>query len=68
MSEPALRALVEQHGFSIANFAYRLDGEGRVRRNSMVIRSADRTAVRRLAETLDGSEQILEYRIAPTGD
>ena len=68
MSEPALRALVESQGFSIANFGYRLDGEGRIRRNSMVIRSADRSAVRRLSETLDSSEQVLEYRIAPTGD
>jgi putative Mg2+ transporter-C (MgtC) family protein len=68
MSEPALRALVENHGFSIANFSYRLDGEGRIRRNSMVIRSADRSAVRRLSETLESSEQVLEYRIAPTGD
>jgi putative Mg2+ transporter-C (MgtC) family protein len=68
MSETALRALVEAHGFSIANFSYRLDGEGRIRRNSMVIRSADRSAVRRLAETLDNSEHVLEYRISPTGD
>jgi len=68
MAEPELRALVESHGFSIANFSYRLDGEGRIRRNSMVIRSADRSAARRLSETLDSSEQVLEYRIAPTGD
>jgi hypothetical protein len=33
-----------------------------------VIRSADRSAVRRLSETLESSEQVLEYRIAPTGD
>jgi putative Mg2+ transporter-C (MgtC) family protein len=68
MGEPALRTLVESHGFSIANLSYRLDGEGRIRRNSMVIASADRSAARRLAETLDNSEQVLEYRISPTGD
>ena len=68
MGESALRALVESHGFSIANLSYRLDGEGRIRRNSMVIASADRSAARRLAETLDNSEQVLEYRISPTGD
>src|SRR5438045_4146817 len=39
MSEQELRSLVESHGFSIANFTYRLEGEGRVRRHSMVIRS-----------------------------
>jgi hypothetical protein len=59
---------VESHGFSTANFSDRLEGEGRIRRHSMVIRSADRSAVRRLSETLDSSEHVLEYRIAPTGD
>src|SRR5216117_4101395 len=29
MSEAALRTMIEEHGFSIANFSYRLDGEGR---------------------------------------
>jgi len=68
MSEQELRALVESHGFSIANFTYRLESEGRIRRNSMVIRSADRSSARRLSETLEKNESVLEYRIAPTGD
>jgi len=67
-SERALRELVEAHGFSIANFSYRLDGEGRVRRHSMVIRSADRSSAGRLSETLEKNETVLEFRIAPTGD
>ena len=62
-----LRELVESHGFSIANFTYRVEAE-RVRRHSMVIRSADRSGAGRLSVTLEGMEAVLEFRIAPTGD
>src|SRR3981189_2583821 len=67
MAERQLRELVESHGFSIANFTYRLEAE-RVRRHSMVIRSADRSGAGRLSVTLEGMESVLEFRIAPTGD
>jgi putative Mg2+ transporter-C (MgtC) family protein len=66
--EEALRALIEGHGFSIANFSHRLDGEGRVRRHSMVLRATDRGSSSRLAQALDALDSVLEYRIAPTGD
>jgi putative Mg2+ transporter-C (MgtC) family protein len=68
MSEAELRALVEKHNFSIANFSYRLDAEGRVRRHSMVIRSQDRSAAGRLSENLEKTDTVLEFRISPTGD
>jgi putative Mg2+ transporter-C (MgtC) family protein len=68
MSEVALRELVQAHGFSIANFTYRLEGEGRIRRHTMVIRSADRSSAGKLAVTLEGNPSVVEFRIAPTGD
>jgi putative Mg2+ transporter-C (MgtC) family protein len=68
MNERELRELVESLGFSIANLTYRLDGEGRVRRYSMVIRSADRSGAGRLSVKLESLEPVLEFRIAPTGD
>jgi putative Mg2+ transporter-C (MgtC) family protein len=68
LKEEELRALVENHGFSIANFSYRLDTEGGVRRHSMVIRSPDKASARRLSETLERTESVLEFRISPTGD
>jgi len=68
MKEEELRALVESHGFSIANFSYRLDAEGGVRRHSMVIRSPRKASAQRLAETLERTESVLEFRISPTGD
>jgi putative Mg2+ transporter-C (MgtC) family protein len=67
-SEREIRELVEEHGFSIANFSYRLDGDGQLRRNSMTIASADRSAAGRLAVTLEAREGVQEFRIAPTGD
>lgn len=68
MREDALRALIERHGFSIAHFSYRLDDEGRTRRHSMTLRTMDRSCASRLAETLEGTETVLEFLIAPTGD
>jgi putative Mg2+ transporter-C (MgtC) family protein len=68
MTKEELRRLVVQHGFSIANFSYRLHGADRVRRHSMVIRTSDRTSVDRLYDTLERTESILEFSIAPTGD
>jgi len=67
LSERQLRELVESHGFSIANFTYRLEPEG-VMRHNMVIRSADRSGAGRLAVTLQKTESVVEFRIAPTGD
>jgi putative Mg2+ transporter-C (MgtC) family protein len=68
MTERQLRELVESHGFSIANFSYRLDGEGRIRRHSMTIRSVERSSAGRLSETLEANPAVMEFRIAPTGD
>lgn len=68
MTEDALRTLIEHHGFSIANFSYRLDGEGRIRRYSMVLRTIDRTNVSRLSQMLEANEMVFEFRIAPTSD
>lgn len=34
----------------------------------MIIRSTDRTGAERLYETLENTESVLEFRIAPTGD
>ncbi|HKC16702.1 MAG TPA: MgtC/SapB family protein [Steroidobacteraceae bacterium] len=66
--EDELRRLVESHGFSIANLSYRLDTEGGARRHSMVIRSPNKASARRLAETLERTASVLEFRISPTGD
>ena len=68
LTEQGLRQLVERHGFSIANLSYRLDREEQTRRYTMVIRSADRASAGRLAETLERTESVVDFRIAPAGD
>ena len=68
MTEQTLRSLIQQHGFSITNFSYRLDGEGRIRRYGMVLRTHDRSNMSRLADTLEATDTVVEFRIAPTGD
>jgi putative Mg2+ transporter-C (MgtC) family protein len=67
ISERKLRELVESHGFSIANFSYRLDSEG-MRRHTMIIRSEDRSSAGRLSEALERADAVIEFRIAPAGD
>jgi putative Mg2+ transporter-C (MgtC) family protein len=68
ITEDVLKALIERQRFSIANFSYRIDGERRIRRHSMVLCTSDRLSASRLSQTLDATESVLEYRIAPTGD
>jgi putative Mg2+ transporter-C (MgtC) family protein len=68
IDEDSLRELLRTHGFSIANFSHRYDGEGGVKRHGMVMRTKDRKAVSRLADTLEAHPAILDFRIAPTGD
>ena len=44
LTEEQMRTLIQGHMFSIANFSYRLDAEGRVLRHSMTLRTTDRGA------------------------
>ncbi|WP_430462354.1 MgtC/SapB family protein [Thalassolituus sp. LLYu03] len=68
INEEALRTLLEQHGFSMANFSYRLDTGAQVRRHGMVLRTSDRQGVARLAETLEALDAVQQFRLTPTGD
>ena len=68
MPEEELRELLTQHGFSIANMAYRVIEDGQVFEYRMVIRTTDPTNTSRLADDLRQFELVREFRIAPTGD
>ena len=69
LSEADLRAHIQSHKFSIANFSYRLETEGRVLRHSMTLQSTDRTAAAaRLAQSLKENPTVLEFKLSPTGD
>ena len=68
LSEEDMRALIKQHDFSIANFSYRLEAEGRVLRHSMTLKTTNRTAAKRLANALKDNATVLEFKLSPTGD
>jgi putative Mg2+ transporter-C (MgtC) family protein len=68
MDESALRLLLREVGFSIANMSYRLTADGRIFEYTMVIRTADPTNLKTLADRLRGQPSVIEFRISPTGD
>ncbi|MFL6718429.1 MAG: MgtC/SapB family protein, partial [Burkholderiaceae bacterium] len=66
MDEEALRALVAEHGFSIANMSYSMEDSGRIFEYRMVIRSRDRDNATRLAQTWHRANgSVLGFRIDP---
>jgi putative Mg2+ transporter-C (MgtC) family protein len=68
ISEPELRKLVSEEGFSIANLNYRMDREEGFFEYRMTMRSAHRDDAQRLADKLATLDKVLEFRIAPTAD
>jgi putative Mg2+ transporter-C (MgtC) family protein len=68
MAETALRALVREHDFTIANLNYQVADEGRYFEYGMVMRTPDQRNVGALAKALNGLSQVVAFRIAPTGD
>jgi len=68
MQEEELRGLLSQHGFSIANMAYRVINDGQFFEYRMVIRTTDPTNTSRLADALRKLDLVSEFRISPTGD
>ncbi len=68
MEEPALRKMVADHGFSVANLSYRLDRGADFYEYRMIIRTIDMENQSRLSAMLSRLDSVLEFRIAPTGD
>lgn len=68
MSEDDLRDLVGSHGFSIANLSSRLTEGGQQFEYRMTIKSHNRKNAEKLSAHLRTLPEVLEFRIAPTGD
>ena len=66
--ERALRKMIGDHGFTIANLSHRLTEMGKIFEYRMVIRTRDREAAEQLSKHLCTLPGIIEFRIAPTGD
>jgi putative Mg2+ transporter-C (MgtC) family protein len=68
IGEAELRSLIGEHGFSVANVSSRLLEGGHIFEYRMTIKSRDRSAAEALSRHLRGRPEVLEFRIAPTGD
>ena len=68
MAEDELRKLIGGHGFTIANLSCCLIEGGQQFEYRMTIKSQDRKNGERLAVHLRGLPEVVEFRIAPTGD
>jgi putative Mg2+ transporter-C (MgtC) family protein len=68
MPETEVRGMLADHGFSIANLNYRLDGVAGFFEYRMVIASHRSTNAGKLKDTLNRLESVKEYQISPTGD
>jgi putative Mg2+ transporter-C (MgtC) family protein len=66
--EDDLRKLIGDHGFTIANLSHRLADDGAIFEYRMVIRSRSRRSAETLARQLRTMPEVIEFRIAPTGD
>jgi putative Mg2+ transporter-C (MgtC) family protein len=68
MSEDAMRTLLQEHRFDVANLNYRLDRDADFVEYRMVIRTNAADNARRLSETLATLPAVKEFRLSPTGD
>ncbi len=68
MGEAEMRKMIGEYGFSIANVSSRLTDGGKFFEYRMTIKSRDRTAAEALSAHLRKLPEVVEYRIAPTGD
>jgi putative Mg2+ transporter-C (MgtC) family protein len=59
---------VKQLGFEVSGMTHRFKREDAIMEYGMTVHTLDGTAFPRLSETLRGRDDVLEFRIAPTGD
>jgi putative Mg2+ transporter-C (MgtC) family protein len=67
MGEDDLKALVQRHGYSIANLTYRLRDTPQVFEYEMTLRTVDRGAAHALSETLSKLQSVTGFEITPAG-
>jgi putative Mg2+ transporter-C (MgtC) family protein len=68
MDEAAVRNLLGEYGFSVANVSFAATAEPRVFEFQMVVRAPHHNRAVALAEALRRSSQISEFRMTPTTD
>lgn len=67
MPEDELKAMVQRHGYSVANLTYRLREQSGVFEYEMTLRTTDRTSAHALSETLKNLTAVIGFEITPAG-
>jgi len=68
ISEPDLRRMVAELGFSLYQMSYRLHGDADLVEYRTVIRTMKPGNLSRLADALAADPRVVQYRIAPTSE
>jgi len=68
MPEAEVRALLAEHGFSVANMSYRITSDGPCFEYRMTIRTTNPDNASHLAASLCKLEHVREFCISPRGD
>jgi putative Mg2+ transporter-C (MgtC) family protein len=68
MSEEEVRALLAEHGFTVANMSYRITRDGHGFEYRMTIRTTNPANTSHLAAALRKVERVREFCISPMGD
>jgi putative Mg2+ transporter-C (MgtC) family protein len=68
MGEAEVQKMIRAQGFTIANLSSRLTEGGKQFEYRMTIKSRDRKNAENLSKHLRGLPEVVEFRIAPTGD
>ena len=68
MPEPDYREFIADLGFKVSGFSYRVSIEAGFTEYEMALSSRDAGAERRLAKAILSNENVLEFRLAPSGD
>jgi putative Mg2+ transporter-C (MgtC) family protein len=63
-----LVALTTQHGFATSGVTHRYRGADAIMEYEMTLHTLDRTAFARISDTLRARADVVEFRLAPTGD
>ena len=68
MTEPEIRTLMHENGFGISNLCYTVSNDRNFFEYDLVIKTRKEENMRRLSQCLAENKNIIEFRIAPTGD
>jgi len=68
MSEPEMRRLLKEHGFTSGNLSYRFDNDANLYEYRMIIRASRSDKAKRFADALSKVASVKGFRISPTGD